>query len=100
LREYYKQRLSYKVRYMRYNVLAACSLVKIERSSLRDTKSAFFELGNEKNQASTAALFPGRMRGVSSYDVLDSTLFSHAKKVEQRLAHYNKKNRERQSIVS
>jgi len=36
------------------------------------------------------------MQGLSSYDVLDSTEFSNAKKIEQRLARYDKRNKKRQ----
>ena len=85
---------------MRYNIMAALSLTKIDKGSLRDTKSAFYEIDKGENSTKTAELFPGRMRGVSSYDVLDSTDFSNAKKVEQRLAYFNRKNRVRQSEVS
>lgn len=40
------------------------------------------------------------MRGLSSYDVLDSTDFSNAKKVEVRLGRYDKRNKASQQMLA
>lgn len=70
---------------MRYHILAACSLSgnDKDKGKLTQTKDAFFKLDADARAGYGASeLFPGRMRGLSSYDVLDSTDFSNAKKVE------------------
>mmetsp|Transcript_7338 Transcript_7338/g.8808 ORF Transcript_7338/g.8808 Transcript_7338/m.8808 type:complete len:81 (+) Transcript_7338:3303-3545(+) len=78
---------------MRYNIVSAISLTNVDKNSLRDTKSAFFSLNKPEHEAKTTELFQNRMRGVSSYNVLDSLDFSNAKKIETRLSRYDKRNK-------
>lgn len=72
LRKYYKQRLAYKIKNMRYHLLCAMSLAKIKQESLKDTKTAFFKLEKVENQKAIAELFEQRMTGTFTYNVLDS----------------------------
>ena len=96
LRNYYKHRLLLKVKSIRYELLCGLSLTKTEKGSLKDTKSAFFQLEKPENKSVLNDLFVERMRGLYSYNVLDSPDFLQAKKIERRIARYDKKRREKQ----
>ena len=72
---------------------------------MRDTKNAFYQLqktadqelvGNEELQNHPALLHVERMRGLYSYNVLDSPDYIQAKKIERRIAIYDRKMREKQ----
>ena len=76
---------------MKYYMAAASSLAAVDKVPLR-TKDAFFKLDKSTN-AEVSELFPRRMRGLSSYDVLDSQDFDYAKKVEARLQRFERRNR-------
>ena len=79
---------------MRYHIIAACSLSGKDVGKQHKIKDAFVKLNADARAGIKASeLFPGRMRGLSSYDVLDSTDFSNAKKVEKRLSRYDKRNK-------
>ena len=99
LRNYYKQRIQLKVKTIRYQLLCQLSLAKVEKGSLRDTQSAFFAVqqaakkGGEEDEAGSD--FVERMRGLYSYDVLDSPDFIQAKKIERRIAIFDKKRKKR-----
>lgn len=99
LRNYYKQRMQLKVKTIRYQLLCQLSLAKVEKGSLRDTQSAFFAVaqaakkGGETNEVSS--VFVERMRGLYSYNVLDSPDFIQAKKIERRIAIFDKKRKKR-----
>ena len=99
LRNYYKQRIQLKVKTIRYQLLCQLSLAKVEKGSLRDTQSAFFAVqkaskkGGEENEVNS--VFVERMRGLYSYNVLDSPDFLQAKKIERRIAIFDKKRKKR-----
>ena len=84
---------------MRYHIAQAKALSGVS-SNQKDTapgktKDAFFQLEKEVKPEAISEVFPRRMRGLSSYDVLDSEAFTYAKKVEERLHRFDKRNRMR-----
>ena len=94
LRTYYMQRLELKIKSIRYHLLCGLSLANIKESELKDTKNQFWQLAKKENQAATREIFDERMTGLYSYDVLDSPAFIQAKKIERRIAMYDKKMRD------
>ena len=98
LREYYKQRLILKVISIRFQLKCALTLAKAVPGTLRDTKSAFFSLEKKENKEATSELFVERMHGLYSYNVFDSPEFKQAKKIERRIATYDKKMRQRMKV--
>ena len=95
LRYYFSQRLLFKLKQMKYNLECAMAVAGSSKSARRDfhdTNAAFYNL--EKNSTDVeqkSNFFVERMRGLYSYDVLDSPEYIQAKTIELRLARHNRR---------
>jgi len=85
---------------MRFNIVSALSLANIQRKNMADTKAAFRELDQQANSTKTKELFPGRLRGLTSYNAIDSVDYANAKKVEKRVAKKERRYKKAQKLAS
>ena len=93
LRSYYRARIDLKIKNIRYHMACGLSLTEVKKGSLRKTQDAWVQL--EKSKVITHDLFSERMKGLHSYNVLDSPAFAEAKKIEKRIGEFDKRNREK-----
>ena len=85
---------------MRFNIVAALSLANVAKGNLKNTKAAFFELDKQENSKKTQELFPGRLRGLTSYNAIDSVDYANAKKVERRVDKKERRYKKAQKLAS
>ena len=78
MRSYFAERMTLKVNSIKYRLLIALSLNKKPEEKAnpaamgRDTKNAFYQISSQEHNAATNDFFVERMRGLYSYNVLDS----------------------------
>ena len=102
LRSYYQTRTLLKTKQIKYNLVCALSVVQTQdaaQNGMRDTRSGFIKLERQSEMGESsqalAQLHVERMRGLYSYNVLDSPDYIQAKRIEKRIAIYDKKMREK-----
>ena len=100
LREYYDERLQLKLFNVDYHV--ACAAKEIERgggtagiADIKDIKTKLYKIQQQEKNVDISWLFTQRLAGEYSYNVLDSGDFQQAKKIERRIARYDRKRREK-----
>lgn len=80
LRQYYQTRILLKIKQIKYNLVCALSMAQTQnetRAPMHDTKNAFYRLEKSEQEFGSEStgqrtLHVERMRGLYSYNVLDS----------------------------